>query len=404
MKNSANVEFSDGSIQTVAAAPANYTQSAFNTANTAATNISIMQGVNTTQNTNITSVNQYAASGYAKANNALANTSGTFAGNLNVSGYITLNTVGGIYQETASPSIMTANTTGYFQIVTNRTIRPHTFSFGQNGSLDLPGNITANGTMVLANSNFSNTESAVTISATPTVALPSNDGYMLHISGKEGVPSRIVFDSYGSGAYAVVAGRTARGTVASPTAVANNDVLMRVSGNGHGGAGAGWTSTGVARIDIVATENYSATNRGSQIQFWNVPIGSNTLQQIATFNGDSVHFTGVVNPQKGLLLSPNVVSGITNTLNIDMANNSLYKVTIDNTATINLSGYQAGKIVEVWMTNSSGSNRVVTHGCTALNSTVNSTTVTIPATSSAYFKYFSIDGDNANTFVSVIHA
>jgi hypothetical protein len=43
-------------------------QYARDTANTAATNISIMQGVNTTQNTNITSVNQYAASGYALAN------------------------------------------------------------------------------------------------------------------------------------------------------------------------------------------------------------------------------------------------------------------------------------------------------------------------------------------------
>jgi hypothetical protein len=43
-------------------------------------NVSSLQGVNTTQNTNITSVNQYAASAYNKAN-----TGGTFSGNVTVS-------------------------------------------------------------------------------------------------------------------------------------------------------------------------------------------------------------------------------------------------------------------------------------------------------------------------------
>ena len=68
----------------------------------------------------------------------MANTTGTFAGNLNVDGFITLNTAGGIYQETASPSIMTANTTGIFKIVTNRTIDPYTWTFAQNGNTTFP--------------------------------------------------------------------------------------------------------------------------------------------------------------------------------------------------------------------------------------------------------------------------
>ena len=53
------------------------------------TSISIIQGVDNTQNTNITSVNQYAAGAYAKANSALANTSGaTFGGDLHISGNV----------------------------------------------------------------------------------------------------------------------------------------------------------------------------------------------------------------------------------------------------------------------------------------------------------------------------
>ena len=102
------------------------------------TSISIIQGVDATQNTNITTANNHAWAAFTKANNALANTTGTFAGNLNVDGFITLNTAGGIYQETASPSIMTANTTGIFKIVTNRTIDPYTWTFAQNGNTTFP--------------------------------------------------------------------------------------------------------------------------------------------------------------------------------------------------------------------------------------------------------------------------
>ena len=66
-------------LRSVAAAPANYTQSAFNAANTAAANTVISQGVNLTQNNNITAVNQYAASAYAKANSG-----GLFTGSITV--------------------------------------------------------------------------------------------------------------------------------------------------------------------------------------------------------------------------------------------------------------------------------------------------------------------------------
>ena len=581
INSGAHLTFGDGSTQSVAAAPANYTQSAFDAANTAQADLAVNEGinttqnnniiavnqyaasayalanvgvgVNTTQNTNITSVNQYAASGYAQANTnatnitlvnqfaqssynvanaALANTTGTFAGDLTTTGNVitnfvrskstTINDNTPLAQFSGSFNTLNPSNSGYIvhavgrEGVTSRialdtagagavpnfmtrfvrgtnllptpvqsgdiigrfsafgygntafntasdvridmgavenftdaahgttiqlwttptganTIRlASSFSFGNtsllsantyvggdlivngnvsirgttlsltNTNLSSVGSMTVNGTMILANSNFSNTESALTISATPTVATPSNDGYMLHISGKEGVPSRIVYDSYGAGAYAVVAGRSARGTVASPTAVANNDVLMRVSGNGHGGSANGWAQLGVARIDIVATENYTATNRGSQIQFWNCAIGSNTLQQIATFNGDSIHFSGVVNPQKGFLLTPNIISSNVTTHTIDFVQDSLKKLQINNDCTITLTNFASGKIVEVWVTNLSGSNRTFTHGVSALNSTNNSATATIPATSSAYFKYFSIDGDLANTFVSVI--
>ena len=72
--------------------------------------------------------------------------------------------------------------------------------------------------------------------------------------------------------------------------------------------------------------------------------------------------------------------------------------------TVTHSNFFAGKVVELWLVNTGGTNRTVTHGLTALNSTTNSTTFTIPGTSCAYLKYFNISGDLANTFVSVVHA
>jgi hypothetical protein len=226
----------------------------------------------------------------------------------------------------------------------------------------------------------------------------------LHISGKQNVASRIVIDSFSAtgNAYGLIAGRTARGTVDTPLAVANNDVLLRVSGNGYGTTG--FASLGTSRIDMVATENYTDALRGSRIEFWNTPIGSNTLQKIATFNGDSVHFTGVVNPEKGFIFTPRSPVGNQTAITINYNTDVIIKANLVADLAVSHTNFVAGKSVEMWLTNSGGTQRTVTHGISAINSTTNSLTFSIPATSSAYMKFFSIDGDLANTFVTVSHA
>ena len=62
-------------------------QAAFNTVNTAVSNIAYTQGVDTTQNTNITSVNTFAGSAYDKANNSLSLSGGTIAGNITANNF-----------------------------------------------------------------------------------------------------------------------------------------------------------------------------------------------------------------------------------------------------------------------------------------------------------------------------
>jgi hypothetical protein len=301
-------------------------------------------------------------------------------------------------------NISTANT--FTQAAFNKanSAIANTFGVATAGDFYISGDGFVNGTFTLANSTFGATESALTIKATATVQTPSQAGTMMHITGKANTPARIIYDSFSTdgSAYSLIAGRTARGTVASPTATQNNDILMRLAGNGWGSTG--FAPLGVARIDIVATENYTDSARGSKIVMYNIANGSNTVQEIASFNANTIEFTGTVKPEKGFIYVPTILPGSQTAFTIDFSTTSLIKANVAADCTVSLSNYTAGKVVEVWLTNTSAFTRTITHGCTATNSTENSSTFAMPATSSAYMRYFSIDGDNANTFVAIQHA
>jgi hypothetical protein len=272
------------------------------------------------------------------------------------------------------------------------------------GDFYISGDGFVNGTFILANSNFGATESALTIQATATVQTPSQSGTMMHVTGKANTPSRVIIDSFSTtgSAYGIIAGRTARGTVASPTATQNNDVLMRIAGNGWGTTG--FAPLGVGRIDFIATENYTDSARGSKIVFYNVANGSNTVQEIATFNADAVTFDGTVYPAKGFIYDPREFAAAQTAVTIDFANDVVLKANCAADITFSFSNFTAGKQVEVWLTNTSGLSRTVTHGCSAVNSTKNSTTFTLASTSTAWLKYYCVNGDLANTFVTVVNS
>ena len=385
--------FADATSQNTAASPANYTQSAFELANTNANNISTLTGqtqavfnlANTNSNTitYITGVNTaqntYASAAFAKANAALANATGTFAGDLTVTGN----------------TFTQAMNTTTLQVVGATNI---------SGTLGVTGVVSMNAQLVLSNVNFSATEAAFTITATGSSQPVTQAGTLMQLTGKANTPARVLVDSFGTSntAYPIIAGRNARGTVDTPTATQNNDILLRIAGNSYGTTG--YAPFGDARIDFVASENHSDTARGSRIRFWNTPNGSTVVNEIASFNAESVEFTGTVNPQKGFIFTPRVPVGNQTAITIDYATDSMVKANLVADLTVSHSNFVTGKVVEMWLVNTGGAGRTVTHGLSALNSTTNSTTFTIPATSSAYLKFFSIDGNLANTFVSVVYA
>jgi hypothetical protein len=357
------ITFADGTRQTTAGATNAYSIAAFTVANSAAANTVITQGVDATQNTNIgsawtqaNSANVLSQSAFDKANNALANTSGTFNGNLNVLGNVT------------AYGIATSNLISFVSSITPST----------NALVELIG------------------------SNTGLQQAPSNDGYMLHITGKDDIPTRVVFDAFGANSYPLLAGRRGRGVAGTPAAVSNNDILFRMSGNGWGSTN--FAPLGSARIDFIAAESWTDSARGSKIKMYNSPNGSNTITEIASFNADSVDFTGYINPQKGFIYSPTVYPAAQTAITINMANNSMVRAQTATGLTVTLSNLLAGKEVVVWITNTAGTTQTFTHGVSSLNSTVNATTYGIPSTSTIMVRYFCVDATTQNTFVAITHA
>lgn len=324
-----------------------------------------------------------ASNAYSQASFALANSVNSYAYSVNSYAY-GANT----WLQSWTTTNFLANTTGTLA-----------------GSLTITNNLNTRGFINFANSNISSTQALVTISASNTgvTQTPGGDGYVLHMTGKHDTPVRVVADSFGANGqlvFPIFGGRAARGNVTNPSAVQTNDILTRLAGSGFGSTS--YQPGGLARIDIVASENHTDAARGTAIKFYNIPNGSNVVNQIATFNANTAEFIGTVQPQKGFVFIPRLPVGDQTAITINYANDSIIKANLTADLTISHTSYVAGKVVEVWLVNTSGQNRTVTHGCSAINSTNKSTTVIITAGSSMYLRFFSIDGDNANTFVSII--
>jgi hypothetical protein len=122
------------------------------------------------------------------------------------------------------------------------------------------------------------------------------------------------------------------------------------------------------------------------------------------FVANTITVSGVVNPQKGFIYTPNIYPNSQTAITIDFANNSVVRAQTAAGLVVTLSNFVIGKVVDAWITNTAGTNQTFTHGVSALNSTINATTYNIPGTSTIYVKYWSIDGTLTNTFCSIVHA
>jgi hypothetical protein len=153
-----SIIFSDGTSQTTAANPTD--AYARTTANTATDNITILQGVNETQNTRITSADNTATASYTKANAAFdqANTD-----------FTTITVTSGVYGNATFVPVITLGANGRVIAVTNTAI-----SSGGGGGATITDDTTSSGTRYITmTTQTSGSQSIANTSTTKLFFQPS---------------------------------------------------------------------------------------------------------------------------------------------------------------------------------------------------------------------------------------
>jgi hypothetical protein len=249
-------------------------------------------------------------------------------------------------------------------------------------------------------------------STTGTVSSPLNTGVILQLTGNNNDASRLYNDAIGS--FAAFVGRRINGNIASPTAVTAGQEIIRISATGYNGV----TTPGTAgsRINFAATENYTASNFGSNIGFWACATGSNVLVKQATIDGQSgltvTKATIVGNVTAGNLTVSGTMTGVhthrvrdagavSGTFTLDYATDDIVRCTFSDNITIAHANLAIGKVVTLIATNSSGGDTdIITSGVAATNVTDNDATFTVTQGHVAIIRYYSVGTTTDDLFVS----
>jgi hypothetical protein len=199
-------------------------------------------------------------------------------------------------------SLGTANNPFNSIYVSNNGVTLSNSSLSLSGTLNVAGNslltgtLTANGQsdfnglVIIQNQTYSQNTGALEIigSSSGLMVPPAANGYMIHVTGLDGVSSKISTDNFGPGnTYALYTGRSGRGTAASPTSTQSGDIIARYSSSGY--TPSGFNALGTGRIEFQALENFSNTAQGSQINFATIPVGSNVLSTVVTVGSNVVN-------------------------------------------------------------------------------------------------------------------
>ena len=223
-----------------------------------------------------------------------------------------------------------------------------------NNVLSVVGNVTANVFSGKELTIISNVAATANVSAVNIIGNNSgaelavvNTGVVIHASAPQDTPARVYVDGIGysstesTNAWAGFIGRSARGTLDAPSQLLAGDTITRLGGNPYNVDGFNpHTNT---RIELVAAEDQTDATRGTQIEFWNTPIGSNTIAKTAVFNSDGIRLTGT---------NLNLVDGNDNDL-VYISN--VGEITFNGSSTLSLNG---GFHVNTVGTNNGDSNVV----------------------------------------------
>jgi hypothetical protein len=169
------------------------------------------------------------------------------------------------------------------------------------------------------------TEGAVGIVGNPLgqYQSPVQTGVMLHITGQQDDVDRNYIDGVNN--YTLIAGRRYNGTPTAPTAVLANEPIARWGSNAYNGTG--WGTGGVARIQMVASENHTTGASGTRLELWATPNGSTTISREAYVDGGGLFATNLTTTGRANITNMNV-TGSTPVLTVSANAQGLTKVAV----------------------------------------------------------------------------
>jgi len=156
------------------------------------------------------------------------------------------------------------------------------------------------------------------------------------------------------------------------------------------------SANGKLQIAIANQQAYGKAN-GSILY-----ANNNLIQASATASIDEANGTFYV--PNGILYNHRSYPAAQTAITLNFMTDTWVRTNVATNLAVTLSNFKAGSDIVLFITNTStggGAAHTITHGCSALNSTVGATTFTLGGTTTARIKYYSFDGDLANTYASI---
>jgi hypothetical protein len=261
-------------------------------------------------------------------------------------------------------------------------------------------NIAANSWVRLAGAVTSNSVPYITLADATSAANSIVEGFVkvgIPIGGygflyTKGIVDNVDASSFGNNGQILFLSTTpGQATNVAPTGANSVFQVAKILSNG--------SANGKIQIDIAARQAYGKPN--GAILFAN----NNLIQASNVAIIDEANSTIYV--PNGLLFNTRSYAGNQTAITLNFATDTWVRCNVVANMAVTLGNFKAGSDITLFVTNydtGAGSNHTITHGCSAVNSTVGATTFTLGSLTTARIKYFSFGSDLANTYCSVSYS
>jgi hypothetical protein len=165
------------------------------------------------------------------------------------------------------------------------------------------------------------------------------------------------------------------------------------------------SANGKLQIAVQSLQAYGKPNGAILFSNNNLIQASNTLfinESLGQLNVSSMVYAA-----NGIINRSNTYTGTQTAITVNMTTETWVRATVGASLTITPTGFGPGYETEVVIINPNtggGAARTITHGCSATNSSVGATTFSLGGTTTAFVKYYSFDGDLANTYAKISYS